>query len=203
MIDTSYFSSGFQPAPRSTRFDGFAPRVGRSDQAIFGDQLIASRQPRNLIGRDPLAQFDGSPTSEAAKLALQNQRNVMRQSIKDLSPSGIESLIGTIISLATGIPVNLGSNLKTINRKGTELSRAFAQGLGIPRRETTGTPILNDSKVVVAPLNGKGSSAISMKSYKARWDCLSSILPINIILDALTLYFSKRLTHRCFILSSS
>ena len=35
MIDTSYFSSGFQPAPRSTRFDGFAPRVGRSDQAIF------------------------------------------------------------------------------------------------------------------------------------------------------------------------
>jgi hypothetical protein len=138
MIDTSYFSSGFQPAPRSTRFDGFAPRVGRSDQAIFGDQLIASRQPRNLIGRDPLAQFDGSPTSEAAKLALQNQRNVMRQSIKDQSPSGIESLIGTIISLATGIPVNLGSNLKTINRKGTELSRAFAQGLGIPRRETTG-----------------------------------------------------------------
>jgi hypothetical protein len=138
MVDTSYFSSGVQPAPRSTRFDGFAPRVGRSDQAIFGNELIASRQPRNLTGRDPLAQFDGSPTSEAARLALQNQRNVMRQSIKDQSPSGIETLIGTIVSLATGIPVNLATNLETINRKGSELSRAFAQGLGIPRRETTG-----------------------------------------------------------------
>ena len=138
IVDTSYFSSGVQPAPRSTRFDGFAPRVGLSGQAIFGDELIASRQPRNLTGRDPLAQFDGSPTSEAARLALQNQRNVMRQSIKDQSPSGIGSLIGTIISLATGIPVNLATNLETINRKGSELSRAFAQRLGVPRRETTG-----------------------------------------------------------------
>ena len=138
IVDTSYFSSGFQPAPRSTRFDGFAPRVGLSGQAIFGDELIASRQPRNLTGRDPLAQFDGSPTSEAARLALQNQRNVMRQSIKDQSPSGIESLLTTIFSLATGIPVGLGANLDKINRKGTKLSRAFAQGLGIPRRETTG-----------------------------------------------------------------
>ena len=138
IVDTSYFSSGFQPAPRSTRFDGFAPRVGRSDQAIFGNELIASRQPRNLTGRDPMAQFDGSPTSDAARLALQNQRDTMRQSIKDQSPSGIGSLISTLFSLATGIPVGLANRMDTINRKGTELSRAFARGLGIPRRETTG-----------------------------------------------------------------
>ena len=138
IVDTSYFSSGFQPAPRSTRFDGFAPRVGRSDQAIFGNELIASRQPRNLTGRDPMAQFDGSPTSDAARLALQNQRDTMRQSIKDQSPSGIGSLISTLFSLATGIPVGLANRMDSINRKGTELSRAFARGLGIPRRETTG-----------------------------------------------------------------
>ena len=138
MIDTSYFSSGVQPAPRSTRFDGFAPKVGRSDQAIFGNELIASRQPRNLTGRDPMAQFDGSPLSGDARLTLKNQRDTMRKNLKAQSPSGIESLLTTIFSLATGIPVGLGANLDKINRKGTELSRAFAQGLGIPRRETTG-----------------------------------------------------------------
>jgi len=138
MIDTSYFSSGFQPAPRSTRFDGFAPRVGRSDQAIFGNELIASRQPRNLTGRDPLAQFDGSPISASARQNLKNQRDTMRANLKAQSPSGIETLIGTIVSLATGIPIGLADNLKTISRKGSELSRAFAQGLGVPRRETTG-----------------------------------------------------------------
>jgi len=138
MIDTSYFSSGFQPAPRSTRFDGFAPRVGRSDQAIFGNELIGSRQPKNLTGRDPLAQFDGSPISASARQNLKNQRDTMRANLKAQSPSGIETLIGTIVSLATGIPIGLADNLKTISRKGSELSRAFAQGLGVPRRETTG-----------------------------------------------------------------
>jgi hypothetical protein len=138
MIDTSYFSSGFQPAPRSTRFDGFAPRVGRSDQAIFGNELIGSRQSKNLTGRDPLAQFDGSPISASARQNLKNQRDTMRANLKAQSPSGIETLIGTIVSLATGIPIGLADNLKTISRKGSELSRAFAQGLGVPRRETTG-----------------------------------------------------------------
>jgi len=138
VVDTSYFSSGFEQAPRSTRFDNFAPKVGLPGQAIFGDELIASRQPRNLTGRDPMAQFDGSPVSPEARLALQNQREVMRQNIKDQSPSGIGSLISTLFSLATGIPIGLANRMNTINRKGTELSRAFAKGLGIPRRETTG-----------------------------------------------------------------
>ena len=62
----------------------------------------------------------------------------MRANLKAQSPSGIETLIGTIVSLATGIPIGLADNLKTISRKGSELSRAFAQGLGVPRRETTG-----------------------------------------------------------------
>ena len=105
----------------------------------LGDPRVVSEELGLMgLGRNPMAQFDGSPLSASARQNLKNQRDTMRANIKAQSPSGIGSLISTIVGLASGIPVGLITKADAISKKGTELSRAFARGLGVPRRETIG-----------------------------------------------------------------
>ena len=79
----------------SNRFADFAPQVGLPGQATFGEQLIESRQPRNLIGRDPMAQFEEESRSTGS---FDEMYDTFRDNLRP--PSKIDEGLATLLSLA-------------------------------------------------------------------------------------------------------
>ena len=79
----------------TNRFADFAPQVGLPGQATFGEQLIESRQPRNLIGRDPMAQFE---EESRATGSFDEMYDTFRDNLRP--PSKIDEGLATLLSLA-------------------------------------------------------------------------------------------------------
>ena len=79
----------------ANRFADFAPQVGLPGQATFGEQLIQSRQPRNLIGRDPMAQFEEESRSTGS---FDEMYDTFRDNLRP--PSKIDEGLATLLSLA-------------------------------------------------------------------------------------------------------
>jgi len=79
----------------ANRFADFAPQVGLPGQATFGEQLIQSRQPRNLIGRDPMAQFEEESRSTGS---FDEIYDTFRDNLRP--PSKLDEGIATLLSLA-------------------------------------------------------------------------------------------------------
>ena len=79
----------------ANRFADFAPQVGLPGQAMFGEQLIQSRQPRNLIGRDPMAQFEEESRSTGS---FDEIYDTFRDNLRP--PSKIDEGLATLLSLA-------------------------------------------------------------------------------------------------------
>ena len=79
----------------TNRFADFAPQVGLPGQATFGEQLIESRQPRNLIGRDPMAQFEEESRSTGS---FDEMYDTFRDNLRP--PSKIDEGLATLLSLA-------------------------------------------------------------------------------------------------------
>ena len=79
----------------TNRFADFAPQVGLPGQATFGEQLIESRQPRNLIGRDPMAQFEEESRSTGS---FDEMYDTFRDNLR--RPSKIDEGLATLLSLA-------------------------------------------------------------------------------------------------------
>ena len=79
----------------TNRFADFAPQVGLPGQATFGEQLIQSRQPRNIIGRDPMAQFEEESRSTGS---FDEMYDTFRDNLRP--PSKIDEGLATLLSLA-------------------------------------------------------------------------------------------------------